>query len=322
MTLMRFMAGFSAFPRMLSRRAVFTRDCSQRARGGIMNKAAFLLLILFSIKLLAGPGSPDPKKAYDLAIAGEEQTRRGEYDTAEHSLKQSLKLWPREDVPGAIRTAIWLGNLYLETRQYGRTTALRRKLEAFSHDRIAQQDPALAVELWLTIASQHIGTSDVSAAQVWLDRALNLARGISDPVAARLSAILHRLAMIADVNREWQKAESLYREAIATAVNDYDRSNVMLGLAGVLARLGQRAEADGQFAEGLRLLQESYGPDSPLIGYAYTAYANVLQESGRKKEAARLRHEADAALGKSRAAQNNVVDVSEFQAQGRKKERR
>lgn len=245
-------------------------------------------------------GALDKQRAHRLSAEADRQVMAGDYRRAERLYRESLSLWDTREEPGAIRTALGLAAVYLETRQFGRGLELRRKLEALPHDRL---EPELGAEVWQATGAHLLARDEASQAEHWLRRALPSA------APAREAGVLLLLGQAAERQGRAAEAEARYRLTVAKAVDGWAAANAHIALAALLAGTRRFAEGDTEFAAGLDRLRAVAGPAHPLIGYAYQTYAEALASGGSRKSAKQMRAKAAEALKDS---PRGVVDVSEF----------
>ena len=88
--------------------------------------------------------------------------------------------------------------------------------------------------------------------------------------------------------KNWSKAESAYRRALALANTQQDMQEALVGLAYVRFKQGNKMEARAYINRFLDMLGQSRMPGYASPSWAYTHVAEVLEGLGERVQSERL----------------------------------
>ncbi len=259
-------------------------------------EAADTLLHLASILLRAGEPGASEDRAVALNDLGHAWQVRGDIDSAEPLLEESLRIREHLGTAPALTAPVLnnLGNLRQARGDLDSAAVLlRRSVEARRTQ--APDDPRLAASLEsLADVLQRIGTLD-EADQVAAE-ALDIRRRTLPPGHAYLAGSLHILGMIMRSRGRPADAEPLLREALEIRAAALGEGHFVVayarnGLALVLEELGRLDEAEELFRQSLSVYADRFGADHINPVYVEANLARLLFRKGAEEEGrTRLEH--------------------------------
>jgi serine/threonine-protein kinase len=228
---------------------------------------------------------------------GEMYVRKNDYTAAEQFFREALQ-FRRSGGAAAVEVAATLEALGRGLSHAGRyeeaTAALREAVE------IRRREPGSPGELMsalneLAVTIHRLG--DMPAAESLFREAADVGQRVTGPSPDKVTGLLHHARLVQQFDRDPQRAEPIYREALAMARSLYpdDHENtatILAELARDIRDLGRMAEAEGLSREAMGMFARMYGTRHRETMIASQALASVLRAQGRLDEAEPLLREA------------------------------
>ncbi|MEQ9401206.1 MAG: serine/threonine-protein kinase [Longimicrobiales bacterium] len=237
--------------------------------------------------------SAEPDIQADLyELLGTSYQLRGRHEVADSLLQLSLSQ-RREvfgpDHPEVAKALVALGHLKL-TRQDPEGAAEDYRLASGMVDRSRETDGVTALMALAGLGAAFQAMGDYGEAEDALATAVEeMEKHL--PGSPELIAATNLLGMNSTYRTSFERADSLFGRVAAMAADLYgpDHPNnvvFLINRATNYGQLGRSEEAEDAIRRGLRIVEEHFGKDSPLLPQILDLHGAALTNSGRPAEAA------------------------------------
>jgi tetratricopeptide (TPR) repeat protein len=243
----------------------------------------------------AGTGSL--AQADTLHQLGELQVRKNDYRAAETSLREALSLRrqlaaPAADIAASLEA---LGRALGFAGKYNDALPLLQEAAAIRRREPVSPGPLMASLNELATATHRLG--DMKSAEALFREAAEVGRQLQTPSPERVNALLNLARMVHLFDRDPERAEPIFREALAAARAIYEGDHQdTAGILGEMARdvrdLGRLDDAEKLAREAVAMLTRLYGTRNRETMISSQTLASILREQGRVDEAELLLREA------------------------------
>ena len=168
-------------------------------------------------------------------------------------------------------------------------------------------NPHIAIEL-INLAEVACGEGNWGEGATLFEQALERSRSAFGPRHMTTITAMNRLANVSVVRGEFERAEALYREALAAGrelyPNDLQTAYTLAGLSYLHSREGRQQEALAEAEEALSLTLQAAGENSSEAGAAYANVAQIHRLAGNLDRAVPLLRKARAILERTLGPQH------------------
>ncbi len=238
---------------------------------------------------------------------------RGDFAVAEQMLRRAQRIWETNGDRRSLNQCVSnLVSVYLESGNQDEAETLLRNYLAAPE---TEGDPAKA-GLMHHLAALYFEQHKYEEALPLATQAIELCRQRSGPQNAALGPMLNTLALLNAKLGRTEAALDCFKQSLDMMNNASPVvvTKVLLNLATLHAQIHQFGEADLEFSQARKTVEESLGNEHPLMPMVLENHAAVLRKLGRKSEAKEAIKLA-ASLRRSHPAsstRSNIVDVSEL----------
>jgi tetratricopeptide (TPR) repeat protein len=235
-------------------------------------------------------GSDDPRLSNTLDVLGDVLERMGEYDAARRVLDRARAIGEQQLGPDHPTTAAAYSNLANLANSRGRMD-----------EALALYDRVIAIRLrtsdernsWTATAFYRRGQTlrglgRIDKAEEDLERALRITEKLGSSSDSLRGLVIDGLGSLADDRKDYARAASLHRQALAIHQRIGDQRNIApvryaLGMS--LLELGKPRQALAQLQEAARRWEKLLGPDHPHTAYALHGIGRVRNQMKRYAQA-------------------------------------
>ncbi len=225
----------------------------------------------------------------------------GKLPEAERAFKRSIEIWEKAGGPENASLAQPLNNLallYGKRRQYARAEVTLRRSLAIRTREAGAQHVAVA-RIWNNLGHLAHARRRYREAEALYLQALSIYQVHPDTLAEDLAATRNNMGALCRAQGRKAEAETHLRVALELLERSLGPTHptVAKGLLNLAEVYGVRGEP--YYQRALAVAQKSLGPSHPLVGKILANYAGALEKAGRKREAGRLRKQAEAILAEN-----------------------
>jgi tetratricopeptide (TPR) repeat protein len=235
-------------------------------------------------------GPDDPRLSNTLDVLGDVLERMGEYDEAQRVLDRARAIGEKHLGPDHPTTAAAYSNLANLANSRGRMD-----------EALALYDRVIAIRLrtsdernsWTATAFYRRGQTlrglgRFDRAEQDLERALRITEQLGSSSDSLRGLVIDGLGSLADDRKEFARAASLHRQALAIHQRIGDQRNIApvryaLGMS--LLELGKPSQALAQLQEAARRWEKLLGADHPHTAYALHGIGRVRNQMKRHAQA-------------------------------------
>jgi tetratricopeptide (TPR) repeat protein len=271
-------------------------------------------LIQAANALLADPKLTPPEQGIALTYIGHAYQRTGDFHQATTYYEKALAIVNRDNLhPIEYATVLaTLGTIYAETDQLDiAKRILHRATDMFEK----QNDHLKSSMMWNNLATIASDEHSSREAHKCMARAIAESQLANNITIDEHAALTMTEARIAELDGDPRTAISDYQHALALwkeSHNDQQPETAWLYvlLGGAYLSAGDLPTARQMTSQGLHLLEEGSGRQSPRYLNAELAYAKVLDASGDHNEASKYRKEAQTSMDATTRRAQSEISVS------------